>query len=189
LRFRNPNPKGKGKKIMAIYFGGSRSWSLELGIIPQVVQAVLALGQSVHVGCQYGADAHVVQCCLSRPLFLVVFAVAPDPAAAPAHVVAAGAGGARVVYSAGGSESTLIKARYLLRSIAAFQGCESAVFFSPGHGSLAVAREAIKAGLPVFAFGSYPAPIPSSVGFWVESSFMGFFCWQWQVTVIQPALF
>ena len=161
---------------MAVYFGGSRHWSLSLGSIPQVVQAVNASGQSVHVGCQLGADAHVVQCAL--PSSLVVFAVAPLWSLAPAHVVKAFSFGARVVLGAGGSVAPM-PARYLLRSIAAFQGCESAVFFSPGAGSLAVARECIKSGLPVFAFGEQPARVPSVAGQWVDAWFLGFNCWQW----------
>jgi hypothetical protein len=76
-----------------------------------------------------------------------------------------------------------MRARYLLRSKAAFAGCSAAVFFAPGAGSLAVAREAVKAGIPVFAFWvqAYPpAPIPSTPGQWVRSSFAGFGCWQFQ---------
>jgi hypothetical protein len=75
-----------------------------------------------------------------------------------------------------------------LRSMAAFQGCSCAVFFFPGAGSLAVAREALKSSLPVFAFGSLPARVPSSAGQWVAASFHGFACWQWQAPT-QPALF
>jgi len=178
---------------MSIYFGGSRSLPSS-PIVGQVVQAVQAAGQSVHVGCQFGADQQVISHIASflSPSSLIVFAVAPTPATSPHHVQFAAYAGARVVFSAGG-QSAPMPARYLLRSIAAFQGCSQAVFFSPGPGSLAVAREAVKAGIPVFAFGTprsgSPAPVPSSVGFWVESSFQSFPCWQWQVTVIQPGLF
>jgi hypothetical protein len=173
--------------MSSVYFGGSRHWSPSLGIIPQVLQSILSSGQSVQVGCQFGADAHVIYSAISQPSSLVVFAVASLLASSPASVQAAASAGARVVLNAGGSSAPM-PARYLLRSIAAFQGCSQAVFFSPGAGSLAVARECVKAGLPVFTFGSYPAQIPSSVGFWVEASFMGFVCWQWQVTVTQPNL-
>jgi len=175
--------------MSSVYFGGSRSHS-SFPHLPAVVRAVFSSGQSVHVGCQRGADALIVWQACSRgfPSSLVVFAVAPTPATSPRRVQFAAYAGVRVVYAAGG-QSAPMPARYLLRSIAAFQGCSQAVFFSPGPGSLAVAREAVKASIPVFAFGNYPAPIPSSVGFWVESSFMGFPCWQWQVTVIQPGLF
>ena len=171
----------------SVYFGGSR-WpqSVSQSLVAQVIGSVQAQGHSVHVGCQSGADQAVIQ--NSLVLSLVVFAVAPSLSSCSWFIRVACGLGARVVVGAGGTVAP-IPARYLLRSIAAFQGCESAVFFSPGPGSLAVAREAVKAGLPVFAFGSYPAPVPSSVGFWVESSFQGFPCWQWQVTVTQPGLF
>jgi len=96
--------------------------------------------------------------------------------------------GAQITLAAGG-QSAPIHARYLLRSIRAFQGCAAAVFFSPGAGSLAVAREATRAGLPVFAFQStQPAPVPSCAGHWSPSSFAGFSCWQW-VAPAQLSLF
>lgn len=174
----------------SVYFGGSRHpQNVSQSPVAQVVGETMAQGHSVHVGCQWGADHQVASAALfQNPSFLIVFAVSPNLRMAPSHVVLSHRLGARVVFNAGGTVAP-IPARYLLRSIAAFQGCESAVFFSPGPGSLAVAREAVKAGLPVYAFGSYPSPIPSSVGFWVESSFMGFVCWQWQVTITQPSLF
>lgn len=170
-----------------IYFGGSRHpQNVSQSLVAQVVSSVQAQGHSVHVGCQSGADQAVIQ--NSIALSLVVFAVVPVLSACGWHIRVACGLGARVVVGAGGSVAPM-PARYLLRSIAAFQGCSQAVFFSPGPGSLAVARECVKSGLPVFAFGSYLSPIPSSVGFWVESSFQGFQCWQWQVTVIQASLF
>lgn len=178
----------------SVYFGGSRSQSITQENHLAVLRAVANSSQVVHVGCQLGVDQSVVSYFgMFAPSSLVVFAVAPNKAQAPRHVqqISGNFGrhaGMRVIFNAGGSVAP-IPARYLLRSIAAFQGCESAVFFSPGPGSLAVARECIKSGLPVFAFGAYPAPIPSSVGFWVEQAFMGFACWQWQVTVTQPSLF
>jgi len=170
--------------MQSVYFGGSRSLSSS-PIIPQVVAAVISSGQSVHVGCQSGADQQVIQSC--QPSFLFVFAVAPLLSACAWHIRVACGLGAGVVVGAGG-QSAPIPARYLLRSIAAFQGCSCAVFFAPGAGSLAVAREALKAGLPVFAFGSMPARVPSSAGQWVSSSFMGFSCWQWSAPT-QGSLF
>lgn len=162
----------------SIYFGGSRKLGYS-PIIWQVVSAVVSAGQSIHVGCQLGADQQVISAALGfAHSSLVVFAVSPALSSAPAHVQHVAALGVPVVLSAGGS-SAPVPARFLLRSIAAFQGCSAAVFFSPGPGSLAVAREAIAQGLPVFAFGSQPAPVPSQAGQWVASSFMGFQCWQW----------
>lgn len=167
---------------MAVYFGGSRNNQVFQNL-PQVVAAVIQSGQAVHVGCQFGADQQVirvagVQQARQSSSFLFVFAVAPSLGSSPAHVQWSVTAGAQVVCAAGG-QSAPEPARYLLRSIAAFQGCSQAVFFQPGNGSLAVARECLKKGLQVFAFGSKPAPIPSQAGQWVQSSFMGFSCWQW----------
>lgn len=171
----------------AVYFGGSRHpQNINQALVSQVVRAVVNAGQSVHVGCQFGADQAVIQSC--NPVsFLVVFAVAPSLPACAWHIRVACGLGARVRVAAGGT-SAPEPARYLLRSIAAFQGCSQAVFFSPGAGSLAVARECVRSGLPVFAFGSQPARVPSVSGQWVASSFMGFSCWQWSAPT-QPKLF
>lgn len=172
--------------MQSIYFGGSRHLG-NLPIVAQVVGAVVKAGHSVHVGCQFGADAQVITAWLStRPAHstgLHMFAVSQTP---PPWFSAPAILGASVTLSAGGT-SAPIPARYLLRSIAAFQGCAAAVFFQPGHGSLAVAREAIRAGLPVYAINPtaarYPvAPlaIPSTSGSWVRSLFLGrFLCWHW----------
>lgn len=171
---------------MSIYFGGSRSQPITQENHIAVIRAVALSGQSVHVGCQFGADQSVVSYFgMFAPSSLVVFAVAPNKATAPRHVQQSSG---KIIFSAGGSVAPM-PARYLLRSIAAFQGCESAVFFSPGAGSLAVARECVKSGLPVFAFQEQaPALIPSVAGQWAQSSFFGFSCWQWQAPT-QPALF
>jgi hypothetical protein len=174
-----------------IYFGGSRHrQNINPSQIAQVVGAVVASGSSVHVGCQFGADQAVISCVsLSAPSQLHAFVVASSFSQAPSHIQHIPVNlRARVTYSAGGT-SAPIHARYLLRSIAAFQGCQSAVFFSPGAGSLAVARECVRSGLPVFAFQvAAPASVPSVSGQWVASSFMGFACWQWSAPT-QPALF
>lgn len=161
---------------MAVYFGGSRN-SINIGTaISPILSAVIASGQNIHVGCQFGADQMVIFYAPAKSLS--VFAVAPLLSLAPAHVQQAASKGASVTLSAGGT-CAYIPARYLLRSIAAFQGCSQAIFFSPGAGSLAVARECVRSGLPVFAFGALPARVPSVSGQWVASSFMGFQCWQW----------
>ena len=169
-----------------IYFGGSRNFNPSEQSIA-VLRAVILSGCSVHVGCQSGADQSVVSYVgFFAPSSLSVFAVAPSKAQAPRHIQQIPIS-AHIVYSAGG-DSAPMPARYLLRSIAAFQGCSQAVFFSPGNGSIAVARECVRAGLPVFAFGDQPAPVPSVSGQWVASSFMGFECWQWSAPD-QPKLF
>lgn len=178
--------------MASVYFGGSRSKSHSK--VWSVVAAVVAAGHSVHVGCQYGIDQQVVAACPRSSL--VVFAVA-SIMSIPNHLQVARFEGARVISCAGGTVAPM-PARYLLRSIAAFQGCSQAVFFEPGPGSLAVAREFINHyqkrgihpcnGIPVFAFSEQaPAPIPQQSGSWVASSFMGFSCWQWQAA--QQSLF
>ena len=174
---------------MAVYFGGSRSLS-PAASIPLVVRAVLAAGQSIHVGCQSGADQQVIQSAMSVPCkasFLVVFAQAPQ-AGAPSHVLAAKRAGHLVHFQAGGAVAP-VPAQFLLRSLAGLAGCSAAVFFWPGHGSLAVSTHAVHAGQPVFAFGPCPQPVPGCSGSWVPGSFLGFSCWQWQPAAVQPALF
>lgn len=175
---------------MSIYFGGSRNLS-KSHLLFQVVQACIIAENQIHVGCQFGADQQVITAAIFAPhgeSFLSVFAVSPTLAQVPAHVREIAQGESNIILNAGG-QSTPIPARYLLRSIAAFRGCSQAVFFSPGPGSLAVARECARSSLPVFAFGEMPAPIPSVGGQWVESSFMGFECWQWHSTITQIHLF
>lgn len=174
----------------SVYIGGTRGFYPSCLPIAPVVRAVLASGCSIHVGCQSGVDQSVVFMGLLSPLSLVVFAVAPSLALAPAHVERAYHAGAQVVLSAGGNEEIPLKARYLLRSKAAFAGCGQALFFQPGKGSLAVARECVKSGLPVFAFTTAePAPIPSTAGTWSFVHPYSYYApfssresqvWQWQ---------
>lgn len=165
--------------MSSIYIGGSRHQNITQENHLSVLRAIIESGESVHVGCQSGVDQSVVSYFgLFAPSSLVVFAVAPNSAKAPRHIQQVPRA-VRVVYSAGGT-SAPIKARYLLRSITAFQGCESAVFFNPGPGSLAVAREAVRAGLRVFAFSDQaPAPVPSCHGLWCMAFFQSFQCWAW----------
>ena len=182
------------KTNQKIYFGGSRHpQNINPSQIAAVVASVVASGASVHVGCQAGADQAVIkssgvfQAGTTRPL-LSVFAVAQNLNTSPRWVQWAESAGASVTYGAG-TQAAHIPARYLLRSIAAFQGCASAVFFAPGSGSLAVARECVRAGLPVFAFqATPPARVPSVSGHWVGASFFRFSCWSW-VAPVQINLF
>lgn len=171
---------------MSVYFGGSRH-NQAFQNLPQVVAAVIASGHAVHVGCQFGADQQVIKSAPYSSLF--VFAVAPTLAQSPAHVQQAAQAGASVTLSAGGNGAS-ISARYLLRSMAGFKGCNQAVFFSPGSGSLAVARECVRSGLQVFAFQvAQPSPIPSCRGQWCLSWFRGFQCWAWGKLSNQLSLF
>lgn len=170
----------------SVYFGGSR-YLPPLPIVAQVVGAVLAQGQRVHVGCSAGADQQVISSIGSSWFSQVQVFAAFSPSgqgscsvsAVQAVQLFAQAGGS-VSWLAGGSLRVPIQARLICRSIAAFRGCSAAVFFSPGSGSLAVASHAINAGIPVFAFASsMPATPAGCAGSWVASSFAGFSCWQW----------
>lgn len=177
------------KTNQSFYFGGSRHpQNINPSQIAAVVAAVVAAGSPVHVGCQFGADQAILQN-IAPASHNRVFAVHPlHVYPFNHHIPAAYRAGHHIAFQAGGFSAPM-PARYLLRSIAAFQGCATAVFFSPGSGSLAVARECVRAGLPVFAFqATRPASIPSVSGHWVGSSFAGFECWSW-VAPVQPALF
>lgn len=155
----------------SVYFGGSRHLSptnsATYALIAPVVKSVIRSGCFVHVGCQSGADQAVIWSAISSPSSLRIFAVAPTLASAPAVIERAHHAGASVTLAAG-TTTAIIKAQYLLRSKSAFKSCGQALFFQPGKGSLAVAREAVKAGLSIFAFnsGGEPAIIPSTAGTW-----------------------
>lgn len=184
----------KVKKMSHIYFGGSRHpQNINPAQVSQIVAAVVAAGHSVHVGCQFGADLAVLQNLPPRSCHRVFAVHACGSAHYPFnhHISVAYRAGHHIAFCAGG-QSAPMPARYLLRSIAAFQGCDLAVFFSPGSGSLAVAREFAKTHKQIFSFSEQPpAPIAGSNGVWCQSFFEGFQCWQWgyypQNT--QPALF
>jgi predicted Rossmann fold nucleotide-binding protein DprA/Smf involved in DNA uptake len=185
---------------MSVHLGGSRSLSSS-PIVGQVVRAVLASGQAVHVGCAVGADQQVVQAALAAggQSFLVVFAVFSSSwlgawsGSAVGAVMAAAQAGASVSWLAGGGLQLPLVARLIRRSQAALAGCSASVFFlaSPSSsGSLAVAGHAVAAGQPVFAFCSFLPQAPrGQAGRWVSSSFMGFSCWLWQPVAVQQSLF
>jgi len=196
---------------MSIHLGGSRSLPPS-PLVGQVVRAVLAQGQAIHVGCASGADQQVVSSAIAAggSSSLFVFAVgecvgAGSPfgfwsgSAFPA-VLAAAQAGARVFWGAGGPsfgpQALPLKARLSRRSQAALAGCSASVFFlaSPASpGSLSVAAHAVKAGQPVFAFAcgfsGPPAPLRGQAGQWVAASFLGFSCWQWVPAAVQQSLF
>jgi len=175
-----------------IYFGGSRHTPQVPLSIAQAVAHFTAQGSRIHVGCQHGADQAVISCAIGqhRVSLLSVFSVAQNLTTAPAHVQTFARLHGSVTFGAGGSAAPM-PARFLLRSIAAFQGCQSAHFFYPGSGSLAVARECVRAGLPVFAYGVKPPAIPSTAGAWQPFT-PAFYCeafgWQW-VAPVQISLF
>lgn len=172
---------------MSVYFGGSR-YLKSSPIIGQVVSAVLAQGQGVQVGCSAGADALVIQSVRSSLFSQVrVFTSFASSGAgawsgsAVSVVRAFASAGGSVSWLAGGSLAVPLAGRLIKRSIAGLQGCSSAVFFSPGSGSLAVAGHAVRLGIPCVAFGACPSAGPAGcAGSWVASSFQGFSCWAWQ---------
>lgn len=171
-------------------------------VVSAVVQAVLAGGGSVSVGCCVGADAQVIQSVLAAggAARLSVFGVGGllcgvgrgwcSLSALPA-VLAAAAAGARVSWWAGGSSVVPLAARLIRRSQAVVSSAQALVLFQPGSGSLAVAAIAVAQGKTVLAFSGHslpvlpggcqpPAPIPGCAGAWVPSFFAGFACLQWQ---------
>lgn len=183
---------------MSIHLGGSRSLASS-PIVGQVVRAVLASGQAVHVGCAVGADQQVIQAALGQPSSLVVFAAFASSGAgawsgsAVAAVQQAVQAVAAVSWLAGGGLQVPLIGRLMCRSKAALRGCSASVFFlaSPSsRGSLAVAGHAVSVGQPVFAFCAVVPQSPRGcLGSWQPSSFLGFSCWQWQPAAIQQSLF
>jgi hypothetical protein len=163
--------------------------------VGQVVKAILSSGRSITVGCATGADQQVIQHFISSvcPMLhswsfsqLRVFAAFDQSGAgswsgSAVHQVQQFAEmGGSVSWLAGGGLQVPMVARLMLRSIAGLAGASSAVFFSPGVGSLKVAGVAVERGIPVFAFSN---PMPGSprgcAGRWVAAQFMGFPCWHW----------
>jgi len=178
--------------MSSVYFGGSRHLEPShpvYSVLRSVVRQVIMSGCKVHVGCQSGADQGTIWLGLFSPSSLVVFAVGPSFELVSPVIERAHHAGASVTLAAGGPQSVPLKARYLLRSKAAFAGCGQAVFFQPGPGSLAVARECIKSSIPVFAFATVePEPIPHTAGSWQPVGMHSYYsafctqfvqCWQW----------
>jgi hypothetical protein len=137
---------------------------------------------SVHVGCSAGAD-HAVVLALGggscQAQVFAAFAASGAGAWSGSAVVAvqrfARLGGS-VSWLAGGALSVPLAGRLISRSLAALAGCSAAVFFQPGPGSLAVARAALRAGLPVLVWAGYgPAPVLPVPA--VPVSWLGFSFW------------
>ena len=169
--------------------GGSRNLSSHPAIAP-VVQAALAAGHTLRVGCCTGADALVIRSALAAhgAAALRVFAqFAPGGAgacsvSAVGAVAAALAAGASVRFCAGGpvfAAGVQRSARLIRRSQAVIAGAQALVLFAPGAGALSVAALAAAAGTQVFAFGSLAAPVCAG-GAWAPSSLFGLPCWAWQ---------
>lgn len=182
-----------------IYFGGSRSLNpQQIPLVSAVVSAVLASGSGVAVGCASGADQAVISSIRpsSFPQVSVYAAFAASGAGSVSAVSAVSAvqsfaaAGGSVVWLAGGALSVPVRARLWLRSMAALSGCSSAVFFTPGAGSLAVAGAAVSRGALVFAFAaSAPGSPRGCAGAWVSASLFGFACWAWLPSAVQSSLF
>jgi len=141
----------------AVLVGGSRALqhtSPAWVACRQFVRALLVSGGSIHVGCATGADQSVFSSLSGSARVSVFAAFAPSGAgsfsgSAASAVRAFAAAGGSVSWLAGGSLAVPLVARLMARSIAALRGCSAAVFFSPGVGSLKVARAALRSGIPV----------------------------------------
>jgi len=170
----------------SVYFGGSRNLKSPSSAVAQAVLSVLQSGQSVHVGDCIGADALVITSAIvaGYASSLVVFAISSASGSGACSLsssmpTAAAALGSLVQWQAGGSQSVPLAGRLIKRSLAAAQGCEEAVFFNPGAGSLAVAAHLV-GKMPIHAFSeSMPAPIPGKCGQWCIAWFHGLQCWGW----------
>lgn len=153
-----------------VLIGGGRR--APAGAVPSsFVHDLIVHGYSIHVGCATGADRQVISFVHSfRPSILPVLRVFAAFAksgagsfsgSAVSSVQSFAAAGGSVSWLAGGSLSVPLVARLMARSLAALQGCAAAVFFSPGVGSLKVARAALRQSIPVLisCVGMSSAPV------------------------------
>jgi len=160
----------------SVYVGGSRSLVPSAPAGVALARFVGSLGsRPIRVGCASGADA-LALASAPVPSVLSVFAQFSSSGAgafgssAVSAVFSARARGASVSFLAGGSLSVPVRARLIRRSVAGFSGAGVAVFFAPGSGSLAVARRALAASVPVLVWAGGSAPslpgfVPSRVSF------------------------
>ena len=176
-----------------IHFGGSRSLP-PTRLVHQVVTAALVAGHRVRVGCAIGADAQVIQAALIKNASrLHVFAAFTEKGygawsgSATSAVDTAFRYGARVSYLPHVDLSIPLAGRLIRRSITALTGCNASVFFlatKDSYGSLAVAAEAVRRDLPVFAFcvgfWGHPLPPRGCRGRWINASFMGASALRWK---------
>ena len=160
--------------MSTVMFGGSRQL-VSSSVLQAVVSSVLASGRSVSVGCALGADELALRQVMASGAAsrLSVFAVGGVSASgvpagfwrgsAVRAVLSAASAGASMAWWAGGAVSWPLRVRLFARS----QACASsvlrggpgggAVFFvcggpSVSHGSWAVARWCVGAGVPVVVF-------------------------------------
>lgn len=168
-----------------VLIGGGRR--APAGAVPSsFVHDLIVHGYSIHVGCATGADRQVISFVHSfRPSILPVLRVFAAFAksgagsfsgSAVSSVQSFAAAGGSVSWLAGGSLSVPLVARLMARSLAALQGCAAAVFFSPGVGSLKVARAALRQSIPVLiscvGMSSAPVlPVAPIVVSWLGCSF------------------
>jgi len=181
--------------MLTIALAGSRHLQSP-AIVAPVVRAALAAGHQLRVGCCVGADALVIQAALAaggaQQLHVhgigalggvgrAQWAQGWCSLSAVSAVRAAQGAGAHVHGWCGGSAPIPLAARLIRRSQAVIAGASALILFAPGAGSLAVAALAVTRGMPVFAFGPLPAPVPGSAGAWAPSSLFGLPCWAWQL--------
>lgn len=185
--------------ISPVLVGGSRALSASspAGLAcSRFVESLLAADLNLSVGCASGADQIALSAGVHSSLFsqVRVFAAFDQSGAgafsgsAVSAVQAAARAGVAVSWLAGGSLSVPLVARLMSRSVAALRGCQVAVFFCPGVGSLKVARAALRSGVPVLVarVGLSSAPVLAvapSVVVVFDQSFWLF------APAVQPALF
>jgi len=144
----------------SVLVGGSRTLSAPAAAAAACsafTRSLLKAGCVLSVGCATGADQIALNTAVCSKSFSQVRAFAAfTPAgngsfggSAVKAMQAAARAGVAVTWLAGGSLSVPLVARLMARSLAALRGCSAAVFFSPGVGSLKVARAALRAGTPV----------------------------------------
>jgi len=173
--------------------GGRAAPAPALAVAAAAAAAVVRAGRVLRVGCSAGADHAAVSAGVAvAPALVQVFAAfGPGGAgavssSAVAGVQAAAAAGASVSWWAGGGSAVPVRARLIRRSAAVLSGASVLLLVAPGSGSVAVARLALAAGLPVWLWlpPGAACPLPGSVPrAWLGQS------WQVISPPTQPSLF
>jgi len=152
-------------QLSPLYLGGSRNLTNSHPTRESIALLARKLSYSpvpVHVGCQVGADQQIIESfSVWCPSSLFVFAIKQNATATRLNYL-------HNPVTVCNIPSAPMRAQLINRSITAFTGCHAAVFFQPGSGSLAVAREFIKrTNNPVFVLATEePQPIPGTAGKW-----------------------
>ena len=141
-----------------VYVGGSRHATAASAVCSAISHFAVKLEEQkkrVHVGCQFGVDKLMLESLTPNMGHQVFSVFGLYHYEYTHHIPTAYRLGHNLTENAGGTTPP-IKARFLLRSLAALQGVGVAVFFSPGAGSLSVARHALKQEIPVLIWAQKP---------------------------------